>query len=113
MKETTKNSLMNIGICVGFSLIISTIYICYHISMKNITWIPLIISYIIFVLIVFLNVLVEADYFILEDGKIRKKTDESFLKFMSYFYNYFNFALTAICWLIFPFCINWLESGYY
>ena len=113
MKETTKNSLMNIGICVGFSLIISTIYICYHISMKNITWIPLIISYIIFVLIVFLNVLVEADYFILEDAKILKKTDESFLKFMSYFYNYFNFALTAICWLIFPFCINWLETGYY
>ena len=113
MKETTKNSLMNIGICLGFSLILSTIYIFYHISMKNITWIPLIISYIIFVLIVFLNVLVVADYFILEDVKIRKKTDESFLKFISYFYDYFNFVLIAISWVIFPLCINWLETGYY
>ena len=73
MKETTKNTLLNIGICVGFSLIVSTIYIFYHIRKKNITWIPLIISYVIFVLIIFLNVLVEADYFILYDEKIRKK----------------------------------------
>lgn len=112
MKESLEYILF---FCILFlaSLIISLIYICYFIDRTKVNKFPFFVCYILFVFFIYLNLIAlldlvkdNLDY---NDKKIRIINT----KVYPYFYTCFNVINLAIRFVIFPICINYLETGYY
>ena len=101
-----------------FALIISFIFICYFVECSRVTIVPLIISYIFLFLFIFLNFIVNLDFVLNmirmdEDFGDLREGNEYILDILAYFYDYFNLVTKIVRFLIFPFLINYYETGYY
>lgn len=101
-----------------FALVITFIFICYFVECSQVTFLPLIISYLFLFLFFFLNFIVNLDLLLAveeeddEFGDLRGE-NKNLLDILSYFYSYFNFMTKVVRYGIFPFLINYYETGYY
>ena len=101
-----------------FSLVITFIFICYFVECSQVTILPLTISYLFLFLFFFLNFIVNLDLMLSieeedeEFGDLRGE-NKNLLNILSHFYDYFNFLTKAVRFVIFPFLINYYETGYY
>ena len=94
------------GIIIAFSFIITLIYLCCRIDRKNISWFIFIICWLSSSLFIFLNIIAMFDTVF-----NNHKGFEKFSKFISKFYQIYDYIDKALGFLIFPFIISYLESG--
>ena len=102
-----------LGISIFFFFCFIFIFICYFVDCSQVTFLPLIISYLFLFLFFFLNFIAlsnkEKDE---EFGDLRGE-NKDLLNILSYFYSYFNLITKVVRFVIFPFLINYYETGYY
>ena len=115
MKNTELIALGFLGVFAAISIVVTIFYLCYFIDCKNTNIISLIISSIFFFTFIFLNLLLPIDYYITTITEEDKKhiDDEFLIKFVTYFYSYFNRINSIMNLFVLPFMINCLETGYY
>ena len=94
------------GIIIAVSFIITLIYLCCRIDRKNISWFIFIICWLSSSLFIFLNIIAMFDIVFNNHQGFEK-----FAKFISKFYNIYDYIDKALGFLIFPLIISFLESG--
>ena len=113
MSEETKQFSLGgtIGLILGifaFSVIISIIFLFYHVSRQNASWIIFVLSVTYASLFVFLNIMAIFDLFFNSKDECKK-----IFSFLKKFYFGFNIVDIALGFFLFNILIYYLESGYY